>query len=86
MIPSWIRVDIVGDQYKITDMTLTRDFGAVVKTVPKSELPQWILEAISLLDLCEENTPLLNVGERLHNKLGQTCYHIIKKFCLDEGV
>lgn len=86
MIPSWIRVDIVGDDYKITDMTLTRDFGAVVKTVPKSELPTWILEAISLLDLCEENTPLLNVGERLHNKLGQTCYHIIKKFYIDEGV
>ena len=80
MIPSWIRVDIVGDHYKITDLTLTRDFGTLVKTVPKSELPIWILEAISLLDLCEANTPLLNVGERLHNKLGQICYHIQKKF------
>lgn len=82
----WLRVDVVGDQYKITDLSLTKDFGAVVKTVPKSELPKWILEAISLLDLCEENTSLSDVGEKLHNKLGQTCYHIIKKFCLDEGV
>lgn len=86
MIPSWIRVDIVGDNYKITDIDLIKDFDTVVKTVPKSDLPQWILEAISVLDLCEANTPLVNVGERLHNKLGQTCYHIIKKFCLDEDV
>jgi hypothetical protein len=77
---SWLRVDRVGDRYKITDLDWLRNRKDIVYTVDLAELPAWINEAISILDLCEYNKPLDGVGEHLRNKLGEDCYYISKIF------
>jgi len=80
---SWLRVDRVGDRYKITDLDWLRNRKDIVYTVDLAELPAWVNEAISILDLCEYNKPLDVVGEHLRNKLGEDCYYI-SKFFLNE--
>ena len=83
---SWLRVDRVGDQYKITDLDYLRNRKDLVYTLGHAELPAWIYEAISILNLCEYNKPLEGVGEHLRNKLGEDCYYILKKFLDDNPV
>jgi len=80
---SWLRVDRVGDRYKITDLDWLRNRKDIVYTVDLAELPAWVNEAISILNLCEYNKPLDGVGEHLRNKLGEDCYYI-SKFFLNE--
>ena len=83
---SWLRVDRVGDQYKITDLDYLRNRKDLIYTLGHAELPAWINEAISILNLCEYNKPLEGVGEHLRNKLGEDCYYILKKFLDDNPV
>lgn len=83
---SWLRVDRVGDRYKITDLDWLRNRKDIVYTVDLAELPAWINEAISILDLCEYNKPLDGVGEHLRNNQGQDCYYISKKFLDNDSV
>ena len=77
---------MVGGQYKITDLDYIRNRKDIVYTVDIAELPAWIYEAISILNLCEYNKPLEGVGEHLRNKLGEDCYYISKKFLNDNPV
>lgn len=84
--PNTFRLDIIGDEAIITDLDLTRDYADVVKHLKVSELPQWIVEAISILNLCEYNKPLEGVGEHLLNGEGKDYYYLVKKFCDNEVV
>lgn len=83
---TWLRVDKIGGQYKITDLDWLRNRKDMVYTLDHAELPHSISEAISILDLCEYNKPLEGVGEHLKNNLGEDCYYISKKFLNNDSV
>jgi hypothetical protein len=83
---TWLRVDRIGDRYKITDLDWLRNRKDLVYTLDHAELPAWINEAISILDLCEYNKPLDGIGEHLKNKQGEDCYYISKKILDNDRV
>lgn len=81
-----IRVDVFGGQTKITDLDLMREYREIQTILPTNELPQWLVEAIHLLDLCELDYPLEGVGMRSFSNEYLRTYHLDKKFYAEQSV
>lgn len=81
-----IRVDVFGGQTKITDLDLMREYREIQTIIPTNELPQWLVEAIHLLDLCDINYELDGVGVRSFTNEYLTTYYLDKKFYADQVV
>ena len=65
-----LRISINDDEsFDITDFTLPSESGKVRKNVPQEDMPQWILESISMLRIAEANNLVKGVGFKIHDRL-----------------
>jgi hypothetical protein len=65
-----LRISINDDEsFDITDFTLPSESGKVRKNVPQEDMPQWILESISMLRIAEDNNLVKGIGFKIHDRL-----------------
>jgi hypothetical protein len=65
-----LRISINDDNtFDITDFTLPSENGKVRKNVPQEDMPQWVLESISMLRIAEINSLVKEVGFKLGDRL-----------------
>lgn len=65
-----LRISINDDEsFDITDFTLPSESGKVRKNVPQEDMPQWILESISMLRIVEDNDLVKGIGFKIHDRL-----------------
>lgn len=65
-----LRISINDDgTFDITDFSLPRDGDKVRKNVPQEDMPQWILESISMLRIADINNLVDGLGFKLNDRL-----------------
>jgi hypothetical protein len=65
-----LRISINDDgTFDITDFALPSEHDKVRKNVPQEDVPQWILESISMLRIAEINSLVEGLGFKLDDRL-----------------
>jgi hypothetical protein len=65
-----LRVSINDDEtFDITDFTLPREGDKVRKNVPQEDMPQWVLESISMLRITDVNHLVDGLGFKINDRL-----------------
>jgi hypothetical protein len=65
-----LRISINDDEsFDITDFTLPSESGKVRKNVPQEDMPQWVLESISMLRIADINSLVKEVGFKINDRL-----------------
>ena len=65
-----LRVSINDDEtFDITDFALPSEGDKVRKNIPQEDMPQWILESISMLRIAEINSLVEGLGFKLDDRL-----------------
>lgn len=75
--PELLRVQVNPDnKFDIVDFTTARRSGRLLfHNVPQEDIPTWIIEAISILRIADERSPVHGVGFKVSDKL----YYIVDK-------
>jgi hypothetical protein len=64
------RVQVNPDgKYMVNDFTLPSQSSNIKKLMPKTEVPRWVLEAISVLQIAEDDTTVDGVGKRISSSI-----------------
>jgi hypothetical protein len=65
-----LRVSINNDgTFDITDFTLPSEGDKVRKNVPQEDMPQWVLESISMLRITDVNHLVDGLGFKINDRL-----------------
>lgn len=65
-----LRVSINDDEtFDITDFALPREGDKVRKNVPQEDMPQWVLESISMLRITDVNHLVDGLGFKINDRL-----------------
>ena len=65
-----LRVSINDDDtFDITDFTLPSERGKVRKNIPQEDMPQWVLESISMLRIADASHLVDGLGFKINDRL-----------------
>jgi hypothetical protein len=65
-----LRVSINDDEtFDITDFALPSEGDKVRKNVPQEDMPQWVLESISMLRIADVNNLVDGLGFKINDRL-----------------
>lgn len=64
------RVQVNPDgKYMVNDFTLPSQSSNIKKLMSKTEVPRWVLEAISVLQIADDDTTVDGVGKRISSSI-----------------
>ena len=55
--------------FRINDFTMPSSSGIINKVIRRHRVPQWILDAVSVLQIVDEGADVPNVGKRLNENV-----------------
>ena len=65
-----LRVSINDDEtFDITDFALPSEGDKVRKNIPQEDMPQWVLESISMLRIADVNHLVAGLGFKINDRL-----------------
>jgi hypothetical protein len=57
------------DTYILNDFTMPSQSDTIEKLIPKDEVPKWVLEQVSVLQIAENDTTVDGVGKKISGSI-----------------
>lgn len=65
-----LRISINDDgTFNIVDFTLPSSEGRIKKNIAQKDVPQWVIESVSMLRISDDNEKVAELGIKIHDKL-----------------